>query len=252
MQNTTIEWREIPGYDPDYQVSNTGLTRSFKSGWEWRLIRPFVDDRGYTGISLFKDGSKVRAAVHRLAAIAFIPNPENKPFVNHLDSDPKNNRLENLEWVTAKENMQHASLAGRLSSGERHWNSRLTDIQIMEIKEHLLQRKLTLAEIGKLYRVSSSSISNIFRGSRNSTKSARGQLSYVAEKGRKKIKAPRRYSDEMILEVQRRLALGHHKMEIAFDIGMDESSVRRIRDGKRNPMGPIRARASADQSTQGA
>lgn len=252
METIQIEWRSIVDFDPDYQVSNTGLMRSFKSGYEWRLMRPFIDERGYTRISVFKNGKKGPAQVHRLVALAFLTNPENRPYVNHKDCNPANNVLSNLEWVTAKENMEHASINGRLATGERHWRCKISDEQIAEIKIHLEQRIMTMPEIARMYRISASSVSNIYRGSRNSLKSARGQLGYTALKGRKKIKAPKRYPDEVISEVQRRLALGHNKLQIAFDVGMDESSVRRIRDGKRKPMGPIRAQASTDQSTQGA
>lgn len=71
--------------------------------------------KGYLRVKVKKDGQRIYRPVHRLVALAFIDNPQNKPAVNHKDCDKTNNRVDNLEWVTVKENNQHASVNGRLS-----------------------------------------------------------------------------------------------------------------------------------------
>lgn len=113
-----IEWRDIKGFEGLYQVSNMGEVRSLdhyapcKCG-HWRLykgrqIKSKIDIHGYACVGLRKSGQAQRfVKVHRLVAEAFIDNPENKPQVNHLNENRGDNRVENLEWVTAKENINY-------------------------------------------------------------------------------------------------------------------------------------------------
>ena len=96
------EWRVIEDF-PDYQVSNLGRVKSFNRRKKEKILlyRPCQD---YQRVALQKDGKQFSRFVHRLVAIAFIPNPENKPEVDHIDRDRKNNLVTNLRWATHQEN----------------------------------------------------------------------------------------------------------------------------------------------------
>ena len=104
-------WRDVGGFEEFYQISTCGRIKSF----HWNKIRilklPVTTD-GYQRIELQKHGEKRRCGVHVLVAEAFIPNPEGKPFVNHIDGNKLNNHVKNLEWVTPNENLQHAMNLG--------------------------------------------------------------------------------------------------------------------------------------------
>ena len=107
------EWRDVVGYDGLYQVSDTGKVRSmyFKNN---HVFKPRIKEMQiYTNkhrrcyVSIHKDGIRKNATVHRLVAIAFIPNPNNLPEVNHIDGNPSNNHVNNLEWCTKRQNLKH-------------------------------------------------------------------------------------------------------------------------------------------------
>lgn len=98
-------WKEIPFSNGEYLISTTGKVKTAKTG---RVLAPAVDARGYERVCLFKYDRRRRYRVHRLVAITFIPNIHGKPQVNHKDGNKRNNRVENLEWVTNDENMHHS------------------------------------------------------------------------------------------------------------------------------------------------
>ena len=93
-------WKDIKGYEGVYQVSNLGNVRRVK------LLKQYSDESkgGYNVVNLCKDGNAKMKRVHRLVAEAFIPNPENKPCIDHINTDRTDNRVENLKWVTKQEN----------------------------------------------------------------------------------------------------------------------------------------------------
>lgn len=105
-------WKKIDGYD-NYEVSNTGKVRThnWKNQGITREMSP-SRSRGYLQVNLFKNNKQKCCRIHRLVAIAFIPNPNNLREVNHIDGNKENNSVENLEWCTREENLEHEHRTG--------------------------------------------------------------------------------------------------------------------------------------------
>lgn len=106
--NTQEEWKPIAECNGEYYVSNHGRVKSYKCGKE-RILKPSLIGNGYPAV-IITQGKAIRKCytIHKLMALAFIPNPENKSSVNHKDGNKTNNHIDNLEWMTSKENVQHA------------------------------------------------------------------------------------------------------------------------------------------------
>lgn len=104
----TETWKDIKGYEGLYQISNLGDVKRISSG---KILKPYSHN-GYIRVALSKDNTPKHMDIHRLIAQAFIPNPENKPEINHKDGNKENNSIQNLEWCTRKENMSHAKKMG--------------------------------------------------------------------------------------------------------------------------------------------
>ena len=135
-------WHDIEGYEGLYQVSNKGHVKSLYKGSE-KILKPWDNGRGYLLVTLYKNGVVLSKSIHRLVAISFITNPENKPQVNHKDENKSNNCIENLEWATANENINYGTRNERASrkilqyskSGEfiREWQGALEVERVLGI-----------------------------------------------------------------------------------------------------------------------
>ncbi len=101
------EFRKLKSLKFLYEINRDGVLRNVKSK---RIINGYIEKNGYKRIKIENKclGGIIRTSVHQLVAEAFIPNPDNKPFVNHIDLNKLNNNVSNLEWVTHSENMKHA------------------------------------------------------------------------------------------------------------------------------------------------
>jgi len=104
-------WKEIPGYEGLYLISSDGdiLSLPKMSRKKAKLLKPCLrgDCVKYQFVRLSKDGKTEKFSLHRLVAMAFLPNPEELPEVNHKDKNPMNNKVENLEWCTRQYNIEH-------------------------------------------------------------------------------------------------------------------------------------------------
>ena len=94
-------WKDIKGYEGLYQISNLGNVKSLKNKI---YLKPSIHKKGYLHCGLSKKGKRKQCFIHRLVAETFIDNPYKLPCVNHKDCNPKNNKIENLEWCTYKDN----------------------------------------------------------------------------------------------------------------------------------------------------
>ena len=114
-------WKDIVGYEGHYEVSNFGRLRSNKPKF-YGIMNPSYTNKGYVRYGLSLNNKQIIFTIHRLVAIHFIPNPENKPEVNHIDGDKQNNNVSNLEWCTHQENMGHAKQNGLMKYWGRSSN----------------------------------------------------------------------------------------------------------------------------------
>ena len=99
-----MNFTKIDGY-PDYNIYPDGDLLSFHKS-KTTLVKPYKEKIGYMTVSLYKNGKGKKFLFHRLLATAFIPNPENKPYIDHINGIKDDNRLENLRWVTPSENQR--------------------------------------------------------------------------------------------------------------------------------------------------
>jgi len=167
-------WKDIPDYEGIYQVSNHGRIKSLpkvignKSRGAKKIRGEVIlkcnSKKHYSKINLGRDNA---FTVHRLVAKAFIPNPENKPWINHINGIKTDNRVENLEWCTGKENSDHAFKSGLNTYQTQNLipNQRiLNKEQVEKIKSEYVPRKVSMYVLAKKYNTSPSIICRAING----------------------------------------------------------------------------------------
>lgn len=160
-------WEEIPGFYGQYFASNMGRV---KSVYRKRLGKRFdktasvngtPDKNGYLRTIIRENGVKRYLSLHRLVAVTFIINPENKPDINHINGNKTDNRAENLEWVTKEENNNHAIKNNlfKCPLGQDHGCSKLRNEDVLFIRKN--NKKYTQKQLGEMFGVTQSMISAI-------------------------------------------------------------------------------------------
>jgi hypothetical protein len=153
MENINEEWKEIEGFEY-YSVSNLG---NVYSEYSMKPVKTGTDRYGYKKVDLRKDKTRYTCRIHRPVALAFIPNPENKPFVDHINNIKTDNRIENLRWATVKENIFNSKIGKNNTSGVKgvsykktrnKWvaqikiNGKVTHIGSFDNKEEAIKARL--------------------------------------------------------------------------------------------------------------
>ncbi len=160
-------WKDIKEYKGLYQISNLGNIKSIGgSNGKIKMDRILILKKnrfGYFRIGLHANDTIKYFQVHRLVAQAFIQNPLNKPQINHKNGIKTDNRIENLEWCTASENIKHGIRIGliKCSYGSNHWNSKLNRSQVDEIRLNYLIESISTFALAKKYNISQPQICNI-------------------------------------------------------------------------------------------
>lgn len=154
-------FKDINKFETKYQISNTGKVINKKTGLQ---LKPMYNKKGYQYVHLSINRYKsVKWYIHRLVGFHFIPNPYNKPQINHKDGNPSNNNVDNLEWCTNDENQKHAVLNDLHFQGEKHKDSKFTNDSI-KILPDLIKSGFTLKMINKLTGVAIQNLYKIFKG----------------------------------------------------------------------------------------
>lgn len=121
------DWKQIKGYEGLYEINKLGQVISLHKRNDGKLISSRVDRSGYYTVRLSKKGKTSTILLHRLLGIAFLPNPDNKEFINHIDGNKLNYNLSNLEWSTMSENITHAYKNNLINAKEIFPGKRVID-----------------------------------------------------------------------------------------------------------------------------
>ena len=169
ISRSTEIWKDVPNYEGLYQVSNFGNVKSVSrninnnGGFQVlseKMLVQSVNNKGYCRVELSKDGKRKPFSVHRLVAEVFVDNPENKSQVNHIDENKMNNYFDNLEWCTAKENINHGT------HNKRAAETKGCKIKMYDIKMNLIAEFSSMSEASRKTGVWQQNISKCIAGKR--------------------------------------------------------------------------------------
>lgn len=152
-------WKDVPGYEGLYLVSSEGHLVSFTRG----LLRPAADEDGYPRATLTRDGEARSVRVHRIVAEAFIPNPDGKPTVNHINEVKTDNRAVNLEWATMAEQNAHGTRMERVRANHAGGREKIPVLMLDRLGRPV-QAWGSVCEAASAMSVHKSSISKCLRG----------------------------------------------------------------------------------------
>ena len=155
-------WKAVVGFESIYEVSNDGAIRNKKT---LRQLKQHPDKNGYLRVPLCDSGTEKTVPAHRVVLFAFVPNENIALQCNHKNGIKYDNRIENLEWVTGKENVNHAYqvLKAFIPKGVQRSNHKLTESDVLEIRR-ICETKIrgTFKRLASVYNVRASTIQKIY------------------------------------------------------------------------------------------
>lgn len=149
--------------DTEYYITDDG--KIFRNGKE---LKPTLTNKGYKTYRTSINNVRKHISIHRAVAELYVPNPDNKPQVNHIDTDKLNNHYTNLEWVTNCENRQHAIENGLMKHGEDYKHTKLTEKDVKWIRDYYIPKDTQFGGIAlaKKFNVGTAQISRIITNKR--------------------------------------------------------------------------------------
>lgn len=174
MKKGDRKWRDIPGFEGWYQASKAGKIRSKKRTvyycdsarkqvYPSVVLIPGVTESGYSIVTLCLYAKRYTRRVCRLIGLTFIPNPENKPQINHKDGDKRNDAANNLEWSSGSENQLHRYrvLKKGAPTGESRVGSKMSNKGVMKLRKMYSTGKFTQRELGLKFGVSQTTVHEV-------------------------------------------------------------------------------------------
>lgn len=159
-------WRDIPEYEGLYQVSNYGNVKSLARNncnvcLKDRILKYSKNHQGYKQVALFKKSKQKSFKIHKLVALAFIPNPNNYPCINHIDGNKQNNCVDNLEWCTYSHNNKEAYRLGLNKVSKK--------VNQYDLDNNFIKQWDSLADVQRELKICAINISRVCRGMLNKT-----------------------------------------------------------------------------------
>lgn len=164
--------KDIPGFEGDYAITKDCQVWAYEKKWccgkpkinftkKAHWVNGRISTNGYRVFKLKKDKKNVHLLAHRAVALTFIPNPNNFPCINHIDCNRLNNKLENLEWCTYKQNSQHMVRLGRNKRGNEHPNAKLRMKSAQKIRNLYKNGGTSYKRLSREFGVSKKTIMNV-------------------------------------------------------------------------------------------
>ena len=226
-------WKPIicDGKPTCYIVSNIGEIMNAKTN---KILAHTFSKKKYLIVNLYFQDKRHTKSIHRLVAEAFIPNPENKPQVNHINGNKQCNWVENLEWNTCQENIQHAIKHGLRHDGvgEDANRSVYTTKQVEEVCRLLEERKKTNVEIAEITGVDVSNISKIKCKEIWTHISSKYNIPKPIQNATGENSAASKYTTNQIHKVCKMLVNGYNMKDIEKESGVGYDMIWRIKNGK--------------------
>jgi hypothetical protein len=157
LQIEFIEWYPLPNFEGHYEINKNGDVRNKKNK---KILKPVLANNGYYMVAICINYKVTNLTVHRLKALAFIPNPNNYPVVNHIDEDRLNNDLPNLEWCTYSHNNRESFINKAKLGKKRLHGQKFTVEEVLNIRQ-LQKSGVTMVQIAKDYKTKPDTIGNI-------------------------------------------------------------------------------------------